>query len=219
MKSVKILLVAVLVIGLVVSIGCKKKAEERTPAKVEKTEETVSAGLDENGKPFAVSKDSIVQWSGADETLQQQQTVHFSKLLPLLPDAPAGWKAEKPEGTMMEWGAFKFSSVERSYRKGDADEPPSVRISIIDYAYHKEYYDIMTAAWKFSVESADGYSKTVTVEDCPGWEEFTNETKDGYLWLIVGKRFLLQIETSHQDPKALHEWAKRVNLKKLVELK
>ena len=39
------------------------------------------------------------------------------------------------------------------------------------------------------------------------------------LWLLVAKRYFLQIETTGQDPKDLQEWLKRVDIKKLAELK
>jgi hypothetical protein len=33
--------------------------------------------------------------------------VDYSKLIPLLPDAPAGWTADKPEGSTTDVGGFK----------------------------------------------------------------------------------------------------------------
>jgi hypothetical protein len=53
----------------------------------------------------------------------------------------------------------------------------------------------------------------------PGFETFENDGKHGSLWLVVAKRYILQIETTAQDPAELQEWLKRIDLKKLSEVK
>src|SRR5438477_416127 len=51
--------------------------------------------------------------------------VDFSKLLPLLPEAPPGWKADKPEGSTSDVGGFKLTNVHRDYKKGEGDKVPT----------------------------------------------------------------------------------------------
>ena len=145
--------------------------------------------------------------------------VDFSKLLPLLPDAPAGWTADKPEGSTTDVGGFKLTNVHRDYRKGEADKGPTIAISILDSAANPDYVEATTAAWNFTTTSTEGYSKAVTVDGNPGFETFENEGKHGTLWIMVAKRYFLQIETQGQDPAALQEWAKRVDVKKLATIK
>ena len=154
----------------------------------------------------------------ADEPAKKQ-VVNFSQLLPLLPEAPAGWSADKPEGSTVDAGGFKMTNVHRDYHKGDAGDAPTVAISIIDAAANQEYIGMTTAAWNFSSESTDGYSKSINVDAQPGFETFENEGKHGTLWLMIGKRFFLEIETHHQDAKELQEWLKRIDLKKLATIK
>jgi len=145
--------------------------------------------------------------------------VDYSKLLPLLPDAPAGWTADKPEGSTTDVGGFKLTNVHRDYRKGEGDKAPTTAISILDSAANPDYVEATTAAWNFTTTSTDGYSKAVTVDGNPGFETFENEGKHGTLWIMVAKRYFLQIETQGQDPAALQEWAKRVDAKKLATIK
>ena len=154
----------------------------------------------------------------ADEPAKKE-VVNFSQLLPLLPEAPAGWTADKPEGSTVDAGGFKMTNVHRDYHKGDAGDAPTVAISIIDAAANQEYIGMTTAAWNFSSESTEGYSKSINVDAQPGFETFENEGKHGTLWLMIGKRFFLEIETHHQDAKELQEWMKRIDLKKLAEIK
>jgi hypothetical protein len=145
--------------------------------------------------------------------------VDFSKLLPLLPNAPAGWKADKPEGSTTDVGGFKLTNVHRDYRKGKGDNGPSTSVSILDSAANPDYVEATTAGWNFTTTSTDGYSKAVTVDGNPGFETFETDGKHGTLWLMIAKRYFVQIETKDQDPAALQEWSKRVDLKKLAEVK
>ena len=55
------------------------------------------------------------------------EVVAAAKLLPLLPDGPAGWTADKPEGSTEDAGGVKITTVHRDYKKGDADTAPSLR--------------------------------------------------------------------------------------------
>jgi hypothetical protein len=142
-----------------------------------------------------------------------------SKLLSLLPDGPAGWTADKPEGTTDDAGGVKITSVHRDYKKGTADDAPTTSISILDSAANPDYVAATIAAWNLSTSTPEGYTKALTIEGMPGFETFENEGKHGTLWLMVAKRYVLQIETQGQDAKDLQDWLKRVDLKKLAEVK
>jgi hypothetical protein len=147
------------------------------------------------------------------------EVVDSTKLLPLLPDAPTGWTADKPAGSTDDAGGAKITSVHRDYKKGAADDAPSTAISILDSAANPEYVSATTAAWNLTTSTPEGYTKALTIEGMPGFETFENEGKHGTLWLMVAKRYVLQIETQGQDSKDLQEWLKRVDVKKLAEVK
>lgn len=145
--------------------------------------------------------------------------VDFTKLLPLLPNPPAGWTADKPEGSTTDAGGFKLTNVHRDYRKGEGENAPTTSLSILDSAANPDYVEATTAAWNFTTTSTEGYSKSVTLDGNPGFETFENEGKHGTLWLMIAKRYFVQIETKGQDASALQDWAKRVDLKKLSQIK
>jgi hypothetical protein len=157
--------------------------------------------------------------ASAQELPSLINVVDYTKLIPLLPDAPAGWTADKPGGSTTDVGGFKLTNVHRDYRKGEGDNVPTTAISILDSAANPDYVEATTAAWKFTTTSTEGYSKSVNVDGHDGFETFENEGKHGTLWLMVAKRYFLQIETQGQDPSALQEWAKRVDMKKLATIK
>lgn len=155
----------------------------------------------------------------AAEEPQLADVVDFTKLLPIMPEPPAGWTAEKAEGESNDSGGIKITSVHRDYKKGDGDTAPITSISILDSAANPDYVASMTAAWKDSSSTPDGYSKTLTIEGMPGFETFENEGKRGSLWLVIAKRYILTIESQNQDSKELQEWLKRVDVKKLAAVK
>src|SRR3954462_13312724 len=157
--------------------------------------------------------------SAAEEAPQLAEVVDLKKLLPILPEPLPGWTADKAEGSTDDIGGTKITSVHRDYKKGDGDTAPTTSISILDSAANPDYVASTTAAWSLSTSTPEGYTKTLTIEGMPGFETFENEGKHGTLWLMVAKRYVLTIETQNQDAKELQEWLKRIDVKKLTEVK
>src|SRR2546421_3702717 len=142
-----------------------------------------------------------------------------AKLIPILPEAPTGWTAEKADGSSDDVGGFKITNVHRDYRKGEAADAPTAAISILDSVANPDYVEATTGAWNQASETAEGYGKPVTIDGNPGREDYDKERKQASLWVMVAKRYFVTIELQNQDPKELQEWIKRVDLKKLAEIK
>ncbi len=165
-----------------------------------------------------------------NEPILVPDVVDYSKLLPILPDAPSGWTADKPEGSTTDVGGFQITNVHRDYRKGDATDSPTAAISILDSVANPDYVQATTAAWNQNSETPEGYSKSVTIDGNPGFEAYEKEVKTtangekkeqkhASLWVMIAKRYFLEIELQNQDPKELQDWVKRVDLKKLAAIK
>ncbi len=146
------------------------------------------------------------------------EVVDYHKLLPLLPEAPQGWSADEPEGSTSDVGGFKLTNVHRDYTKGQGDNVPTASISILDSASNPDYATATTAAWHYNSKTLEGYSKSITIDGNPGFEAYETERKHGSIWLMIAKRYFVQVELTGQDPKELQEWIKRVDLKKLAEI-
>ena len=157
--------------------------------------------------------------SAQNEPILVPDSVDYQKLLPILPDAPQGWAADKPEGSMEDAGGFRITNVHRDYRKGEGENVPTAAISILDSVANPDYVTTTTAAWNNTNETSEGYGKSVTIDGNPGFETFEKEGKHATLWIMVANRYFLQIELQNQDPKELQEWVKRVDLKKLAAIK
>ena len=185
--------------------------------------------------------------------------VHYSKLIPLLPEPPPGWTADEAEGSTSDAAGFTLTTVHRDYKKGEGDNTPTASISILDSAANPEYATATTVGWSSNTETPEGYGKSITIDGNPGFEAYENSDKSpdelkklrneqarlssapsrdeaalaevnrklqeairkghGTLWLMIAKRYFLEVELQGQDPKELQEWVKRVDLKKLAEVK
>jgi len=154
-----------------------------------------------------------------NEPILVPDAVDYQKLLPVLPDAPQGWLADKPEGSTEDVGGFRITNVHRDYRKGEGEKVPTAAVSILDSVANPDYVTATTTAWNNNSETSEGYSKSVTIDGNPGFEAFENEGKHATLWVMIAKRYFLQIELQNQDPKELQEWVKRIDLKKLAAIK
>ena len=154
-----------------------------------------------------------------NEPILVQDAVNYQKLLPILPDPPQGWGADKAEGSTEDVGGFRITNVHRDYHKGEGDKVPTAAISILDSVANPDYVNATTAAWNSNNESSEGYGKSVTIDGNPGFEAFEKESKHSTLWVMIANRYFVQIELQDQDPKELQEWVKRIDLKKLAAIK
>lgn len=154
-----------------------------------------------------------------NEPILVPEAINYQKLLPILPEPPQGWSADKAEGSTEDVGGFRITNVHRDYHKGEGDKVPTAAISILDSVANPDYVNATTAAWNNNNESSEGYGKSVTVDGNPGFEAFEKESKHSTLWVMIANRYFVQIELQEQDPKELQEWVKRIDLKKLAAIK
>ncbi|MGA3170874.1 MAG: hypothetical protein ABSE62_07645 [Chthoniobacteraceae bacterium] len=145
--------------------------------------------------------------------------VDAAQLIALLPPAPPGWSADKPEGSTSQSFDGQITTVDNSYVQGQADDAPTAAIHIIDSANNQQFQIATKALWSAVGSSPAGYDKTITVAGLPGFEHYANATQTGALWVVVGGRFFVQVETTRQPPSQLETWLSHIDLKKLATLR
>src|SRR5215475_2176876 len=154
-----------------------------------------------------------------NEPVLVPEAVDYQKLLPILPEPPSGWTADKAEGSTEDVGGFKITNVHRDYHRGEGEKAPSAAISVLDSVSNPDYVSATTAAWKSNSDTSEGYAKSVTIDGNPGFETFEKDTKHAALWVMIADRYFVQIELQNQEPGELQGWIKRVDLKKLAAVK
>ena len=151
-----------------------------------------------------------------NEPMLVPDAIDYQKLLPILPEPPSGWTADKPEGATEDVGGFKITNV---HRDGEGEKAPSAAISILDSVANPDYVSATTEAWKSNSDTSEGYAKSVTIDNNPGFETFEKDTRHAALWVMIADRYFVQVELQNQDPGELQEWIKRIDLKKLAAIK
>ncbi len=126
--------------------------------------------------------------------------VDAAQLIALLPPAPPGWSADKPEGATSDSDDGKLTTVDNVYVNGDADNAPTVAIHIIDAANSRHFQDATKTMWSATSSTPQGYDKAVTIDGLPGFEHYANADQTGVLWVVAGDRFFVQVETTRQPP-------------------
>ena len=154
-----------------------------------------------------------------NEPILVPEAVNYQKLMPILPEPPSGWTADKPEGSTEDVGGFKITNVHRDYHKGEGEKAPSAAISVLDSVSNPDYVSATTEAWKSNSDTSEGYAKSVNIEGNPGFETFEKDSKHAALWVMIANRYFVQIELQNEEPGELQEWIKRVDLKKLAAIK
>jgi hypothetical protein len=150
---------------------------------------------------------------------QAPEPLHYTKLIPCLPDKVEGFVAEKPEGSTAAAMGFKLTEVSRTYHHGEEDTAETVTVKITDGAGNQFFAAAHAASPQFSRDTDEGYERGFTLDGYPAVEKYTNESKDGSLTVFIAPRYLVEVNASGLDSKALQEWWKKIDVKKLMELK
>jgi hypothetical protein len=170
-----IALLTILVIGVCIIAGCSQPSGQGTGTPtVTGTATPAGTGIQTVGTTIPATRPPA----------GSVQAVDFNLMLPLLPNAPAGWTAEDPQGATltMQDGAYSFAS--REYTSGDK----RVTITIWDSAYYNiGGWDLWTQNYQYS--STEGYWRAGTVGIYPSWESYTQSSNSYSTWVGVSQRF------------------------------
>lgn len=143
------------------------------------------------------------------------EAVHFSKLIPFLPDAPSGWEGEEPFGMMYTIEEGSWSMATESYTKSGAEDI-TAEVGIMDSAF---YQVGLWTAWQgfYAWESTEGYAKTTTVKGFPAGEIYDKGSNDYSLYVGINDRFMVFISTS-SDRDTLYAFANSIDYKGIAAL-
>ena len=172
-----------------------------------------------NRLPVCLVSVAVILCAALVGAQQAGEPVHFNKLLPFLPDKVDGFTAEKARGSTGGAMGFKMTEVSRIYHKGAEDAPERVTVKITDGTVNQYFAAAYAAASQFSNETTEGYEKGFTLDGYQAVEKYSTESKNGQLTVMVGGRYLVEIDIDGLESKDLQEWWKKIDAKKLAELK
>lgn len=214
---------AVIVATSLALVGCGKSPEEKaaeelqkSAVEMQKNAGDMQKGAEDMAKGFEAMAKGLAGAAGGDANVKPVEPVGFRELQSVMP-AVAGWEKGSPTGEKMS-SPFSFSQASITYKKGDAE----VEQKIMDSGFNQLLFTPFTMfmAAGYEKETQDGYEKSVNIAGNPGWEKWDKTSRSGELNVVVGKRFLVQVEGHDLDDiKALHTLLEQTDLSKLASLK
>jgi hypothetical protein len=127
--------------------------------------------------------------------------VSYDRLVPFIPKTAGAWTLDgDAQGmTMKDGEGNDFTMVNGAYVR-DGDEDARANVMIMDSATAKTPYKEQWGSFA-SVETSDGWWKSVTVKGQPSWKSYTKSSNDYGQWVLVGDRYIV-IATAESDSEA-----------------
>lgn len=203
--------------------GCSGSSEQQKAAEqlqksseeVQKSADNMSKGAEDMAKGLEAMAKGMANAAG-DSDVKPVDPVSFKELQTVMPEV-SGWEKTNPTGERMT-SPFSFSQASVTYKRGDAE----IEQKIMDSGFNQLLFTPFTMfmAAGYEKETQDGFERSVNVAGNPGWEKWDKGSKNGELSVVVGKRFLVQLEGHGVDDiKTLHTVLDQTDLTKLASLK
>jgi hypothetical protein len=111
-----------------------------------------------------------------------------------------------------------FTQASAVYRSGAA----TVDLKIIDGGGNPRLFAPFAGlmASGFRTDSGNGFERSATIRNAPGWEKWDSGTRNGELGVAVSRRFLVQLEGHDVETiEALHTLVDAADLDGLASLR
>ena len=142
--------------------------------------------------------------------------VDFRQLKELLPEKIAGMDRKTSEGEKTGGFGFTFSTARATYE----EDNKRLEVNIADTGGVGMAIMGM-AAWsqmEMDRETEEGYERTTMIEGYKAFEKYNSRDQRGEISLIVGSRFIVNIEGRNISEKDLQAAVKGIDLAKLEKL-
>jgi hypothetical protein len=192
-------------------IGCG--GDKKDQPQGENKEETSSSA---EGMASEMKEMSEMMGEDVVENREPVPPVSFKVLMNYLPTEVSGLKAEKPRGESVQWDKWTHSTANVDFRSETDNQ--NVRVNIYDYAYISNLYlpYQMMFKMKYERESSEGYEKSTELNGMPTFERWSEENKDNEVTVLVGKRFIVHVETNDMPEGSARKVAEGMNLSGLA---
>jgi hypothetical protein len=206
----------VAIAAAVAVMGCGKSAQQKKLEEAAKAMEQAGKSLQEGANQMA---EGMKQLEGDGKEGKAVEPVDFRELKVLLPERAAGIARSEIKGERNAVMGIKVSEASAEYA---TEEGSSIRIKIMDMGSVSGIVGLATVAWshaEIDSETETGYEKTTTFSGHKAFEKFDTASKDGQLSILVGGRFVVEVEGSNVTMDQLKTTAGQIDLGKLESMK
>lgn len=152
----------------------------------------------------------------AMRALQGSEAVTFEALQALLPTVPAWTRGEMTGVVLSE--PVRGTQASLTLSRGDA----RMTIEIVDTVFNQALYAPVAAYLDegFTASTDARHTRAVRIHNQPAFEEFTTEDQRATVTVLVGKRFLVHVQTTGvPDTTSARNAAESIDMAKLAGLK
>jgi hypothetical protein len=198
---------ALILISFFLITGCGDKSKDQ-PEEVKEKESTSIT----DQKKAAEEYFSQMGDENLFENREPVSPVSFKILMNYLPKEVSELKAEKPRGESVQWDKWTHSTANINFNSETDNQ--NARVNIYDYAYISNLYlpYQMLFKMKYNRESSEGYEKSTEINGHPTFERWTEEGKDNEVTVLVGKRFIVHVETNEMPEGSARKIAEGMDL-------
>ena len=158
--------------------------------------------------------------AGALAAGRASDAVDFQVLKELLPEDINGMPRTSSDGEKNSAMGFTLSRAEARYETQGTNS--SIKVEISDVGAMTGAAAMAAYAWasmEVDRENETGYEKTTTIKGYRGYEKFDRQTNYGELSLMVGGRFMVELEGNEVSMDALKAALDKLDLGKLEGMK
>jgi len=223
----KRLLCGLVAFGLIAMGGCGKSDREKQMEEAARKMEEKAKDMAEAASEMEESaEESAEEMKKAAEEMQEAlgggkkvEPVSFRVLKEMLPEELPGMTRTGASGEKTAAFGLNVSEAHATYSR---EEGGTIEIKITDMGSMSGLVGMAHFAWaqsEFERESEDGYEKTTTFEGYKAIEKYTISSGKGELQILIGKRFIVEVDGRGVEMDQVLEAARTVDLDKLESLK
>lgn len=215
---------AVLILSLVgLSSACKspeQKAAEETAKNLEQASKQMAEASKNAGANLGDAMAAMgAAVSGAAKGTKKVETVDYKELKALLPESLSGMRRTDASGEKTAAMGMQVSNAEGRY---SADNGSSITIKITDIGSMTGLAGMAAYAWarvEVDREGDSGYEKTSTIGGYRSHEKYNKSSKSGEVSVLVGDRFVVEVDGNNVDMDTIKSALSKVDLGKLNSMK
>ena len=207
-------------LALLLCLSCGKSEEQR------QAEEAARKMADAGKEMEAAMKGGAASFADAAKKMNEAalgakvvEPVDFRVLKSLLPEGLPGMRRENATAEKTGMMGIQTSVASADY---NAESGAHIDIKITDLGSVSGFAAMAAYGWAMADidrETETGYEKTTTIGGHRAYEKWNSRDKDGDISVIVGNRFLVEVDGSNVQAQDLRAALGRVDLAKLDGMK
>lgn len=215
--------VLALSIALCATTACKspeQKAAENAAAQMQEASKKMEEATKDGGANLGAAMAAMgAAVSGTANGTKKVETVDYKELKALLPADLPGMKRTEASGEKSAAMGMQISNSEGRY---SGDNGSSMTVKISDIGSMTGLAGMAAYAWStvsVDKETDTGYEKTGTLNGYKSHEKYDKQSKYGEASVLVGDRFVVEVNGSNVEMDAIKAALGKVDLGKLNSMK